>query len=553
MFEFPSSPPTTSTQSPEGEHFSDNFREIMRVAPTVDDSHRLVHVLKDRQQILTTIIEQLSSSRSSEETLTQLLTCPYFLHYHPSHAIEVSCITRGEILCRISSQWEQRRVEWKRSLSETQETVTPSPLSSRKRPKPSSSNSPPTETAVPKKVKQTASSSTAPSSSTATATAATAKTSSVIPPPKRATATKTTFPGQVFEEFCDHQLNTMSFVCPLCVPSAQRSMSWHRFVEHMRGLHNEAADVYRLNELVAIALSDDVAITKRIATECLVASPAIFIRCTDCHQLCFGRQGLIRHRGQCSQAIPFEVKYAHLLGEPTDHAFITAEKGEIEWFASLVYTYVGAADPSSSEGSTRRQRTADEMRAQFVQIVTLLRDANKLSSLSPDKLWQMLQTINSRCPGDAIHCRGQVYDSIRMLMRFYIEHSSMTEENVTAEHRRLLDVLTRSICQYLQKKTAKALGSSTATLPVAESIRLHRSASTTSSSLPTSPESVETLPQKSVSDDCETSMERWASSEPSSRNTTVLGGATNGADEDASTDSIVFQPDDADSDDAEFQ
>lgn len=164
----------------------------------------------------------------------------------------------------------------------------------------------------------------------------------------------------------------------------------------------------------------------------------------------------------------------------------------------------------------------------------------------------MLQTINSRCPGDAIHCRGQVYDSVRMLMRFYIGHSSMTEENVTAEHRRLLDVLTRSICQYLQKKTAKALGTSTVTLPVAESIRLHRSASTTSSSLPTSPESVETLPQKSVSDDCETSMERWASSEPSSRNTTVLGGATNGADEDASTDSIVFQPDDADSDDAEF-
>ena len=51
MFESPSSQPTTSTQSPEGEHFSDNFREIMCTAPTVDDSHRLVHVLKDRQQV----------------------------------------------------------------------------------------------------------------------------------------------------------------------------------------------------------------------------------------------------------------------------------------------------------------------------------------------------------------------------------------------------------------------------------------------------------------------------------------------------------------------
>lgn len=128
----------------------------------------------------------------------------------------------------------------------------------------------------------------------------------------------------------------------------------------------------------------------------------------------------------------------------------------------------------------------------------------------------------------------------------------MTEEDVTAEHRRLLDVLTWSIRQYLHKKTSKALGSSTVTLPVADSIRLHRSASTASPSPPTSPESVETLPQKSVSEDCETSMERWGPSEPSSRNTTVLGGATNGADEDASTDSIVFQPDDADSDDAEF-
>lgn len=107
-------------------------------------------------------------------------------------------------------------------------------------------------------------------------------------------------------------------------------MSWHRFVEHMRGTHNDSANVHTLNELVAIALSDDVAITKRMSMECLVASPTIFIRCTDCHQLCFGRQGLIRHRGQCSEAIPFEVKYSSLLVEPTDHVFTTVEKGEIE-------------------------------------------------------------------------------------------------------------------------------------------------------------------------------------------------------------------------------
>lgn len=164
----------------------------------------------------------------------------------------------------------------------------------------------------------------------------------------------------------------------------------------------------------------------------------------------------------------------------------------------------------------------------------------------------MLQAINTRCPGDAIHCRGQVYDSIRMLMRFYIEHSSMVEEDVTAEHRRLLDVLTRSIRQYLHKKTSNALGSSTVTLPVAESIRLHHSTSTTTStSLPTSPDSIDTQPRQGGSDDCETSMERWAS-EPSSRNTTVLDGTTIEADEDASTDSIVYQPEDTDSDDAEF-
>lgn len=165
----------------------------------------------------------------------------------------------------------------------------------------------------------------------------------------------------------------------------------------------------------------------------------------------------------------------------------------------------------------------------------------------------MLQAINSRCPGDAIHCRGQVYDSVRMLMRFYIEHSSMTKENVTAEHRRLLDALTRSISQYLQKKISKALGSSSVVLPVADSLRLHRSSSTTCSSLPTSPDSVETQPQKVHPDDCETSMERWVSSEPSSRNTTVLDCAINAIDEDASTDSIVYQPDDTDSDDAEFE
>lgn len=60
MFELPSSPPTTSTRSPEGEHFSDNFREIMRTTPTVDDSHRLVHVLKDRQQVRMIVVEYIT-------------------------------------------------------------------------------------------------------------------------------------------------------------------------------------------------------------------------------------------------------------------------------------------------------------------------------------------------------------------------------------------------------------------------------------------------------------------------------------------------------------
>lgn len=50
-FELPSSHPTVASQLPESEHFSEHFREIMHLAPTVDDSHRLVHVLKDRQQV----------------------------------------------------------------------------------------------------------------------------------------------------------------------------------------------------------------------------------------------------------------------------------------------------------------------------------------------------------------------------------------------------------------------------------------------------------------------------------------------------------------------
>lgn len=319
------------------------WRDKLSAVPQVKESTRLVHIVKERSnvcchivsyisflvsfiiifyfcfQILVAILdaylgymeEQSMVEVSAEETLTEILFYSYFSGYNPDSTREISLVTRGEILCRISSQWIPYKSKWESILSAKRPVQPMAATSSWKKKTSVSTELPIKDNVEPKSL----------SSDTMICPN--------INSAKKQLTTKSAADIDI-DQLCERKLAVMTLYCPQC-PPASKALSWHRFMEHVRYFHIDG-DPTSFNDLLSNAFMNDSECCQFVTMGRPVISPGIFVHCRDCRVLCCGRFGLLRHREQCQQAIPLTIQYGHLFSNDlfTVDSLKDFESAEIE-------------------------------------------------------------------------------------------------------------------------------------------------------------------------------------------------------------------------------